>query len=268
MDFQGKVVVVTGASSGIGKATSIDFAKEGAQVVCVSRNGEKIKKVVDEIKSFNGKSIGVTCDVSSHALVKRMVDKVYEQFGRVDVLVNCAGFGIYKSLKDHSIDEMEELMKTNYFGTVYTTKEVLPIMENQGTGHIVNIASMAGKLSFPNYSAYCASKFAVVGFTQSLRIELEQKNIGVSLICPAGAKTNFYDHPSFEGHPHKTDPESMLNPHDVSRTIIDAVKSNKAEVHLPWTENVILAGKGAFPTIFRKFQSLKHKRREKEFTSG
>ncbi len=128
MDFKNKVVVITGASSGIGEASAIQFAKKGANIVLVARRKEKLLVVEKKISKFNVKTLVCTCDVSQKSQVKQMAENVLDKFGRVDILVNNAGFVIYGKINDLTIEEIESQMETNYFGMVYCIKNFLPVM--------------------------------------------------------------------------------------------------------------------------------------------
>jgi short-subunit dehydrogenase len=143
MNFKDKVVLITGASSGIGKESAIEFAKLGANIVLVARRKEKLEQVADELKKFNVTILTCQCDVSNKDQVKEMSKTVLEEFDSVDILVNNAGFAIYGSVSDLTIDEIESQMETNYFGMIYCIKNFLPSMLDKKSGHIVNVASVA-----------------------------------------------------------------------------------------------------------------------------
>src|SRR3989344_4715937 len=195
MDFAGKAVVVTGAGSGIGKESAIAFAKRGANLALVGRNMKRLEETAKLAQGNGaGRAVCFKCDVGKYSEVKKACMLIKKEFGKIDVLMNNAGFGAYHPFAEQEIPELEQMMKTNFFGTVYFTKELLGAIPKNG--HIVNVSSMAGKLAFPNYSAYCASKFAVAAFTESLYHELLRKEIGVHLICPIGTKTHFFDNES------------------------------------------------------------------------
>ncbi len=251
MDFIEKIVVVTGASSGIGLESAIAFASRGAKLVLVGRNKarlEKAKKITLEKGAVSAHTI--VCDVSDYAQVKTACEEIIKRFGKVDVLLNNAGFGVYRLFAEQEIEELEMLMKTNYFGTAYFTKGLLPGIPRGG--HVVNVSSVAGKLAFPNYSAYCASKFAVTAFTESLYHELLPKGIEVHLICPVGTKTHFFDNESFDGHPHKIHFNEMMQASEVARMIIDAVENNKMEVVPTLREKFAIVLKAVAPWLYHR----------------
>ncbi len=149
MDFKNKVVIITGASSGIGEATAIKFAKKGANVVLVARRKEKLLEVKKKLSNFPGTSLICQCDVSDKEQVNQMSKKVLDEFGRVDVLVNNAGFVIYGKVNELSTEEIVAQMETNYFGMIYCTKAILPQMLEQHSGHIVNVASVGASFGVP-----------------------------------------------------------------------------------------------------------------------
>ena len=172
MDFKNKVVLITGASSGIGKQTAVEFAKLGSNIILVARRKDKLEQVENELKQFNVTTLICPCDVSKKDQVEIMSNTVLQKFNFVDILVNNAGFAIYGSVLDLSIEEIESQMKTNYFGMIYCTKNFLPLMLKKKSGHIVNVASVAASFGLPGIASYCASKFAMLGFSEGLKHEL------------------------------------------------------------------------------------------------
>ena len=153
MDFKNKVILITGASSGIGKETAIEFAKLGANIVLVARKKNKLEQVANELKNFNVSTLICQCDVSKKDQVKEMSKTVLKKFDSVDILINNAGFAIYGSVSDLSIDEIESQMETNYFGMIYCIKNFLPLMLDKKSGHIVNVASVAASFGLPGIAS-------------------------------------------------------------------------------------------------------------------
>ena len=184
MDFKNKVVVITGASSGIGETTAIKFARKHANVVLVARRKEKLLEVEKKISNFSGSSIVCQCDVSNKEQVEEMSKKVLDTFGRIDVLVNNAGFVIYGKVSELSNEEIVAQMETNYFGMIYCTKAFLPQMLEQQSGHFVNIASVGASFGVPGIASYCATKYAMLGFSEGLRHELDGTGIGLTVVSP------------------------------------------------------------------------------------
>jgi short-subunit dehydrogenase len=230
--LKGKTVVITGASSGIGRSTVFDFIKQQVKsIVLVSRNKERLSEVESQI---NGKceSMVVTCDVSNKTEVVRMAKDILSVHD-VDILVNNAGIGILGNVNNQSIEDMESVTKTNYFGMIYCTKAFLGPMLSRKKGHVVNVASLAASFGIPGLAAYCGSKFAMLGFSESLRHELHGTGVSVTVVSPVGVRTNFFYHPSF-GNTFKSKERFYLDPRSVSKEIIRACTSKRLEIVIPF----------------------------------
>ena len=188
-----KVALVTGSSSGIGFETSLALARNGYHTFATMRNlgkDEKIKQIIEK----EDLSIEILeLDVDSEESVNRAIKTVSEKKGRIDVLVNNAGYGMWGTVEDVSIDEFKEQFETNFFSIIRLIQKVAPIMRKQGSGNIVNISSVAGRIGFPVSPAYISSKFALEGLSESLRFELMPFGINVIIIEPGVIKTNFFD---------------------------------------------------------------------------
>ncbi len=245
MDFKSKVVLITGASSGIGKQTAIEFAKLGADIVLVARRKDKLEQVENELKEFHTSVLVCQCDVSKKDQVKEMSKIVLEKFGSIDILVNNAGFAIYGSVSDLTIDEIESQMETNYFGMIYCIKNFLPSMLKKKSGHIVNVASVAASFGLPGIASYCASKFAMLGFSEGLKYELKNTGVGITVVSPIMVRTNFFDHSSFEKMP-KYSPMS-LSSKTVAKTILRAANSPRLEIIVPSVVRGAVWMKNTFP---------------------
>ena len=245
MDFKNKTVLITGASSGIGKQTAIEFAKLGANIILVARRKEKLDELANELDKFNVTILVCQCDVSDKAQVKEMSKTVLEKFDSIDVLVNNAGFAIYGSVKDLSIDEIESQMETNYFGMMYCIKNFLPSMLDKKSGHIVNVASVAASFGLPGIASYCASKFAMLGFSEGLKHELHGTGVGITVVSPIMVRTDFFDHPSFEKMP-KYSPTS-LSSRTVAKAILKAANSPRLEIIVPSVVRIAVWLKHTFP---------------------
>ena len=245
MDFKNKVVLITGASSGIGKQTAIEFAKLGSNIILVARRKNKLEQVENELKQFNVKTLVCSCDVSKKDQVEKMSKIVLEKFNSIDILVNNAGFAIYGSVYDLSINDIESQMETNYFGMVYCTKNFLPLMLEKKSGHIVNVASVAASFGLPGIASYCASKFAMLGFSEGLKHELNGTGVGITVVSPIMVKTDFFDHPSFEKMP-KYSPTS-LSAKTVAKAIVKASSSSRLEIITPSIVRIAVWLKHTFP---------------------
>jgi dehydrogenase/reductase SDR family protein 7B len=187
--LKGKVVIVTGASSGIGEALALRYAHAGAKVVLVARNTEKLKEVEDAIQKQGGQCHSIKADVSVRMDCENMVSQTIAHFGKIDVLINNAGISMRALLRDADPEVIEQVMKVNFNGTLYCTKFALPhILASKGA--IIGISSIAGFRGLPGRSGYCASKFAMHGFLESLRTELLKTGVHVMLACPGFTASN------------------------------------------------------------------------------
>ena len=187
----GKVAIVTGASAGIGRASALALAAEGARVVITARRQERLDELASEINAMGTQAYQIAGDANDEATAKRCVECALKEEGRIDILLNIAGMGNYKNLVETSLEEYDQLMNTNMRTTFIFTRQVVPQMLLQKQGTIIMISSMAGLYGFPNQAVYCATKFAQVGFAQSLDKELRSGGIKVGVICPGGVKTEF-----------------------------------------------------------------------------
>lgn len=260
MPLKDKIVVITGASSGTGKAAAIEFAKKGAKLAIISRRKEKLEELQKSLAQFSTEVLVCPCDVSDKDSVKKMSGAVLEKFGKIDILVNNAGFAIYGTVANLTIEEIESQMQTNYFGMVYCTKNFLSILQKQNSGHIVNVASVAASFGLPGIAPYCASKFAMLGFSEGLKHELKDTKIGVTVVSPIMVRTNFFDHESFAKMP-KYSPTS-LDPKTVANAIIRASESSRLEIIVPGIVRIGVWLKHTIPFVinpimgaaFRKLQ--------------
>lgn len=187
----GKVAIVTGASAGIGKASALALAAEGAQLILTARRKERLEELAEEIKALGTNAFIVTGDAREEDTAKLAVHTAMDSVGRIDILINNTGMGIYKNLADTSAVEYDELMDTNVRSTFLFTRHVVPVMIAQHEGTILMLSSMAGVYGFAGQAVYCATKFAQIGFAQSLDKELRPHGIKVGAICPGGVKTEF-----------------------------------------------------------------------------
>ncbi|MFO0736021.1 MAG: SDR family oxidoreductase [Labilithrix sp.] len=191
MRLKDKVALVTGASRGIGYASSIALAKEGATIVGTARTQKDLDALVKAVEGVGGKAKAIVCDATKGADVASCVKQTVDAFGRVDILVNNVGIGGYRPFLDWTEADYDKIMATNAKSTWLFSKEVIPHMLKQGGGNIVNLSSVAGLQGYPSEGIYCMSKFAQVALSQSLDREFYQKNIKVSLVCPGGVETHF-----------------------------------------------------------------------------
>lgn len=192
--LSGTTVVITGATSGIGRETAREFTKAGAKVVVAGRRQERLQELVDEIESQGGQALAVRTDVADQAQVEKLIEETVKQFGRVDVLVNNAGVAIASRFAEMPLEDFRRLMDVNFWGAVYACRAVVPQMRKQrGGGVILNVSSIFGKRGMPFETAYCASKFALAGFSEALRAELMSEAIDVCTIYPGAVETEIFD---------------------------------------------------------------------------
>ena len=248
MDFKNKVVLITGASSGIGKQTAIEFAKLGSSIILVARRKNKLEQVENELKQFNVNTLVCACDVSKKDQVEKMSKIVFQKFNSIDILVNNAGFAIYGLVSDLSINEIESQMETNYFGMIYCVKNFLPLMLKKKSGHIVNVASVGASFSVPGVSSYCATKFAMLGFSEGLKHELYGTGVGLTVVSPIMVRTPLFEHPSFTNFS-KFSTGVSLSSETVAKTIIKASNSSRLEIVVPSVARAAIWFKQTFPFL-------------------
>jgi 3-oxoacyl-[acyl-carrier protein] reductase len=189
--LSGKIAIVTGASAGIGQASARALAAEGAQVVITARRSERLEALAAEINAMGTTAHIVAGDAREEETAVRAVKTAVDAAGRLDILINNAGMGIYKNLVDTSAEDYDRMITTNVRSTFLFSRYAAPQMIKQGEGTILMISSMAGKYGFAGEAVYCATKFAQVGFAQALDRELRPSGIKVGVICPGGVKTEF-----------------------------------------------------------------------------
>ncbi len=192
--IKGKVVVITGASSGMGEATAKHLSALGATVILGARRADRIEKLANEIRDKGGKALAIAMDVTQRDQVKRMVDATVEQFGRVDVILNNAGIMPLSPMERLNVDEWDKMIDVNIKGVLNGIAAVLPYMKEQKWGQIINTSSVAGHKIFTGSAVYSATKFAVRALTEGLRMEVKPYNIRTTIICPGAVKTELLEH--------------------------------------------------------------------------
>jgi 3-oxoacyl-[acyl-carrier protein] reductase len=221
--------IVTGSTRGIGKETALLLLQKGLNVIISSRSQQSVDNVIQEIHDkFPSKKenvLGLKCDVSKCSNVKSLVDVSVKTFGKIDILVNNAGIVYFKSIMDITEEEWNKTIDTNLKGVFLFTKEVLPYMIENKSGVIVNVSSGAGKSGFPNLSAYCASKFGVIGFTESIAKEVADYNVKVMAICPGGVDTKMIDDIVDNGY--NLSNRNLMKPEQVAKKIYDMIFNQK-----------------------------------------
>jgi 3-oxoacyl-[acyl-carrier protein] reductase len=214
----GKTALITGASSGIGRASALALAQEGANLVLTARRQKRLDELEAAVQKTDGKAVSVVGDAVQEETAKACVAAAIKTFGTLDILINNVGVGNYKNLVDTSAAEYDEMMDANVRTTFLFTRHAVPVMIRQGSGTILMISSMAGIYGFPGEAVYCATKFAQVGFAQALDKELRPHGIKVGVICPGGVKTEFA---LGKGRTVQSVAESgMLEPEDVAGAVL------------------------------------------------
>ena len=251
--LKNKNVVITGASSGIGLLIANECAKRGAHVVLLARRLDQLEKVQIAIQKQYSVSVSVyKLDVSNTDEVKRVFTQIISKLGTIDVLVNNAGYGVFRAAHEAEMEQVKGMFNVNVIGLIGCTSMVLPLMMKQKSGHIINIASQAGKIATPKSSVYSATKHAVLGYTNSLRMELSDLHINVTAVNPGPIGTDFFTIADESGTYEKSVQRFMLKPEYVAKKIVDAMLTSTREINLPRWMNLGSILFALFPQAFEK----------------
>jgi short-subunit dehydrogenase len=245
IDLQGANVVITGASSGIGRACALEFSRRGANVILAARRASLLEEVAAECRKSGVDATVVATDVSRKDDCNRLIAAA----GRVDVLVNNAGFAVLDPIESARVEDAEEMMSTNFFGAFHCTRAVLPQMVARGSGSIVFVASITGLMGYANMGAYCATKFAVIGFAESLRDEVIGRGVQVALVCPGTTETEFFVRAERGKLPGGSRLLPSLRPESVARAVCDAARDGRYRRLLPFMAAVYIRLKEIFPRL-------------------
>jgi len=188
-----RVIAITGASAGIGRATALRFARDGVAVAICARRADRLEEVAAAVAAAGGRALPVVADVTHETDMDRFVATTVERFGRLDVMMCNAGFGIAGTIDEITPDEMQRLLAVNYLGTYYAARAAIPVFRRRGRGHIIVVSSIAGKRGVPFMGAYSETKFAQVGLAECLRAELAGSAIHLSLVFPISTETEFHE---------------------------------------------------------------------------
>jgi short-subunit dehydrogenase len=251
-----RVAVVTGAASGIGRATAVALAREGAHLALVDVRAEGLHGTREEVLRHGREVTLHECDVASAEKVHRLADEVASKHGDVHILVNNAGVGLNASFEEQSLADFEWLMGVNFWGVVNGCRAFLPFLRQADEGHVVNVSSVFGIMGMPRNSAYCASKFAVYGLSESLRAELSDTRIGVTCVQPGGVATNIAATARVVGDAETEAMHArvvrsftrMLPPERAAHAIVRGIKHNSHRVLITREARLIDAAKRAFPS--------------------
>jgi short-subunit dehydrogenase len=265
-DLKGKVAVVTGTGSGIGRATAVELAKEGCLLAISDINPEELEATRQSIEKLGTKVHAKVLDVADKKAFHDYANEVADEFGKVNIVINNAGVAVSASLENTTYEDFEWLMNINFWGMVYGTKAFLPHLKKSGEGHICNVSSIFGFMAPPNTGAYNASKFAIRGFNETLRAELDIENCGVSLssIHPGGIKTNIARDARMDEHTQqelgmdKDKAHQMFTqiarttPEQAAKTIVNGIKKNKMRILIGADAHVVDWATRFMPILYRK----------------
>ncbi len=230
MNYKDKIAVVTGASSGIGRALAYEFARRGCRVVLAARSEDKLQSVVNDIKAAGGDALAVETDVTRPEDCKRLVERTVERFGGLNILVCNAGISMRALFDDVDLSVLHRLMDVNFWGTVYCTKYALPYLQSSH-GSLVGVSSVAGLHGLPGRTGYSASKYAMTGFLETVRIENLKKGLHVMIACPGFTASNVrFAALTADGSAQGQTPrkeEKMMSAEEVARRIANGIAQRK-----------------------------------------
>ncbi|WP_066060764.1 SDR family NAD(P)-dependent oxidoreductase [Neobacillus soli] len=251
--LKGKNIVITGASGGIGAEIAKLCAASGANLVLLARSIDKLEQLQSELmQKYQVKVDVFQLDVSNTDQVQVVFRQIFEKVRDIDILVNNAGFGVFREAHEATIDEIKGMFEVNVVGLMACTSMVLPKMRARRYGHIINIASQAGKIATPKSSVYSATKHAVLGYTNSLRMELADYNVQVTAVNPGPIATNFFNIADEQGTYVKNVQRFMLQPEYVAGKIVDSMLTKTREINLPRWMNMGSVVYVLFPRLFER----------------
>lgn len=221
-NLEGKVAIVTGATRGIGRGIAEALVREGVDVCISARKRSEIDETIKALQSLGkGHVTGIVSDVRDYSQTKALFDRAVNEFGRLDILINNAGVGMFVSVEEMSPEDFRAILETNLFGVFYCCHEAIPLMKQSGGGYIINISSLAGTNAHPRMAAYNASKFGLNGFSEALMQEVRHDNIKVSYIMPGSVNTEF------GGDTPGKEKDWQLTPEDISAVVIDLLRHDQ-----------------------------------------
>jgi len=248
MELAGKIVVVTGASMGIGEAIAKSFVEHGASVVMLSRDASRIDGARGRV-GHGERTLAMACDVRHREDVDRVIGLTLHHFRRIDVWVNNAGHGMLDSVARMEMAACREMFDTNFFGAVGAMQPVIPVMRQQGTGTIINISSVAGHIPIPFHAAYSATKFALNAIGKAAGVELKKEGIHVLTVCPGRVRTPFSENAVHGNEVKRVGSGRGISPERVARATLRGYLAQKREVIVPWTMHVPVKIYQLFPGL-------------------
>jgi short-subunit dehydrogenase len=260
--FGGRLVAITGGSSGIGYAIAQRLTGLGARVVLIADNPNKLDGAVLTLGSAAAHVSSIVCDIGDATAIRDAMATLRREHGVPDVLVNSAGFAVYRAFERSDVGEIERLLEVNFAGHVLCTKAVLDGMIARRHGHIVNIASVAGLFTLTPNAVYGAAKSGVIAWSRALRVELARYGIGVSVVCPGRVETPFFDHETFKQRKGRRETELTVPLPVVVNAVLDAIRRNREIVTVPRYWSWFATGLHVFPFALRTHQALLRRRVE------
>lgn len=263
--FKNKVVLITGGSRGLGLVLARKFAAEGARLAICARNQDELKRAQTELENAGAEVFATSCDVRHQNQVNEMIDKVYGHFGQIDVLVNNAGVIQVGPLETQTKEDFENALAVHFWGPFYTMQAVLPKMKEKGAGRIVNISSIGGKMSVPHLAPYCASKFALVGLSNAMRVELAKDNIFVTTVCPGLMRTGSHVNAMFKGKNElefalfsvmNSSPFTSVSAEKAARDIVEACRRGEAEAIISIQAQIAAKANSLAPELVAEISAL------------
>jgi short-subunit dehydrogenase len=246
---QSTVAVITGASSGIGRATALEFSKRGISVVLASRRNRALSEVAAECEAFGVEALVVVTDVTDEDAIRNLAQQTFRKFGRLDIWVNNAVVGLYGDFEHVPAGDFRQVIETGFFGYVNGARAALPYFRRQGHGALVNVASVLGAFGIPHMSSYVAAKHAIVGFSDALRQELRGSGIRVCTVLPFSINTAFYENAAnYTGHEIRPVPP-VYQPDNVAVAIAKAIESGREYVFVPPIAAAIPIARAVWPRL-------------------
>lgn len=264
-DLHGKVVMITGGSRGLGLALARELARAGCNLVITARDSEELERARQDVEAIGANVMAEPCDVADRDQVHNLVTRANERVGRIDVLINNAGAIAVGPLESTEIEDFEHAMNVMFWGMLYPTFEVMPAMRARGSGHIVNITSIGGKLSVPHLMPYSSAKFAAVGFSEGLHAEMAADGVHVITVVPGLMRTGSHTNAEFSGQPRKeftwfslaaSLPITSMSAEGAARRIVKAIERGETEVVLTWQASLGMRLHGVMPGLMTDWFAL------------
>ncbi len=263
--FKDKVVLITGGSRGLGLVLARTFAGEEAKIAICARNAEELSRAKQDLEKRGAEVFETVCDVRNQSEVNRMIEAVCKHYGQIDVLINNAGVIQVGPLEDQTQKDFEDALAVHFWGAYFTMSAAIPKMRTRGAGKIVNIASIGGKISVPHLAPYCASKFALVGLSGAVRVELAKDNIQVTTVCPGLMRTGSHVNAIFKGQNKKEFawfsigdalPFSSISAESAAMQIVEACRNGDAEAIISIQAEMAAKINALFPELVAEISEL------------